>query len=329
MKKKLIALAIAGAMTAPMAAMADVKISGGLQSQVGSISNGDTNLRMGSGGIQDSNGQDFGTFGAMHINASESLGGGMTALASYGFNIQTGGGINTRQAFVGLSGDFGTVLAGQIQRPYTSSTVGWDPFLGTFMQARGNGGMGGSFSSQLYGGEMPNVLAYANEFGGVRLVAGVVVDQTTENNHAYSFSINAPVGPVELAFAHIDASEHGSAYDGDDGPALANVDKAAATKVGVRYSAGDLTVAGQYEMFDDGLGDGNAMFMTASYKIGANTLSASVGMEDEEVGDRTYMAFGVLHALSQKSRLHAGIRMTDWDNGDDETAIGAGLRVSF
>ena len=320
MKKKLIALAVAGAMTAPMAALADVKISGGLQSQLGNLSE-ESSLKMGSGNVE---GNDFGNFGALHINASESLGNGMTALASYGFNIKTDGGIGTRQAFVGLSGDFGTVLAGQIQRPYTSSTIGWDPFLGTFMQARTNGGMGGAVAAQLYGGEMPNVLAYANNFNGVRFVGGVVVDQTDEDNHALSFSVNAPVGPVEVALAYINASEHGSGYGG----ILADVKKAVATKVGVRYSAGDLTVAAQYEMFDDGFGDGNAMYLTASYKMGANTLSASYGQEDEEIGDLTYMAVGVNHAMSSKTRLFAGVRTTD-DGDDKETAVGAGLRVSF
>ena len=349
MKKKLIALAIAGAMTAPMAAMADVKITGGLQTQL--IANGGSDatskgLGMGAGGVLENN--ESGTWGAVNMSASHDLGGGLTALMHYGFNVRStsdqasgndGDHIGTRAAYVGLAGDFGAVLAGRMNHPYKTSTIGWDPFVATFMQARGNGGMGGPAWGALYGAETSKAVAYAGTFGGTKVVAAVVVDDAndttndkTVGNHGMAISVNVPVGPVEVAFAHANLSKmgrDGAAVD-DDGNLLGVADKATATKVGVKYAAGDFSVAGQYEMMGEGLGDGNVMFVTGSYKMGANTISASIGMEDDDLRDSTYMAVGVSHALSPKARVFAGYRASDMLDGNYKTnAVGVGMRVSF
>ena len=344
MKKKLIALAIAGAMTAPMAAMADVKISGQLQTQLVSAGGSDAGakgLYMSDGGMIEN--QRAGNWGALSVNASHDLGNGMKALASYGFNISTQNGIGnsaigTRQAYVGLAGDFGAVLAGRMNHPYKTATIGWDPFVATFMQARGNGGMGGGAAGALYGAETNNALAYAGTFGGVRVVAALVVDDAddttndkTVGNHGMAISVNVPVGPVEIALAHADLSEN-QTFSNQYLAAFGSpqVKDLSATKIGVKYSAGDLTVAAQYEMFDEGLGDGNAMFVTGSYKMGANTISASVGMEDDDLRDGTYMAVGVSHAMSSQASVFAGFRASDLLDGEYKTnAVGAGLRVRF
>ena len=375
MKKKLIAIAVAGAMAAPMAAIADVTISGQLQTQIVSQSGnaGEVlkGLHMTDGGTASD--MDGGNWGALNINASEDLGGGLKAIASYGFNLNTDGNAPlTRQAFVGLSGDFGTITAGQMNFPYKTSTIGWDPMVGTFMQARFSGGMGGPNGGLLYGGEQNNTLAYHGNFNGVRVGASVRVDEgqgfdgvsgagtandKTSGKHAYNLSVNAPVGPVEIAVAYANYSKHGTT--GVSPTITEGRDKRTATKVGVKYAAGDFTVAAQAERLGEGFGErtgaaeesGNVYFLTGSYKMGANTISASLGRTDkklmtvgnngtDDIGAKNidYAAINFSHAFSSKTNVFVGYRTTRnilINNGtatvahEDSNAFGAGLRVRF
>ena len=346
MKQKLITLAVAAAITSPAAVLADVNISGQLQTQLVNIttktSGNGKGIYMTDGGTV-GNVNHGGSWGALSINASEDLGGGLKALASYGFNISTQDGdsfdkgITTRQAYVGIAGDFGAVLAGRMNHPYKTATIGWDPFVGTFMQARLNGGMGGTAAGDLYGPESSNALAYVGSFEGVRFAVAGIVDEAasandpekTEGKHAYAFSVNMPLGPVEVALAHANMSKMAG-----------GADKASASKVGVKYSAGDFTVAGQYEMLDEGMGadKGNVAYVTGSYSMGANTVSLSYGQEDKKLrgsdDNTTYMAVGVSHAFSQKTNVFAGYRAStvgaaDGADKNKHNAVGAGMRVRF
>ena len=341
MKKSAIAVAVAAVLAAPVA-LADVSISGQLQTQVVSVG-GDGGLRNGlyvsDGGMVGGN-ANSGNWGALNVSASEDLGDGLKALAKYAFNINTGTTIGTREAYVGLAGGFGAVLAGRLNHPYKTSTIGWDPFVATFMQARGNYGMVGA----LYGAEVDNALAYAGTFGAVKVVAAMVIDENnatdpskTNGKNATSFSVNAPIGPVELAVAYANISEFGRVEDfaGGTGTTAANKD-AIATKVGVKWVSGDITVAGQVEMLDKGLtatGEkGNAMYVTGSYKMGNNTISAAVGQHDKKLNNgtdaATYVAVGLNHAMSKNTSAFVGYRASD-DKTNKENAVGAGLRVKF
>lgn len=345
MKKSVIAAAVAAVLAAPVA-LADVSISGGLQAELRMVGGDGASLRK---GLYASDGGEYGSenggnYGFLKFAASEDLGDGMKALAVYNMNIHVGdggtnatnatAGLGARESFVGLSGGFGTVLAGTLSTPYKSSTVGWDPMLATSMQARGNGGM-----SILHNGYVGNALAYANSFGGVKVVAALVLDEgadptdatKTNGKNAVSFSVNAPVGPVEVAVAYIDASKHSEI-------AGATADNVAATKVGVKWVSGDITVAGQYESLDKafsvtGTDTGSIMYLTGSYKMGNNTISAAYGKADKKLvnntDDGTYMMVGLNHAFSKATSATVGYRSSDFGSGTKETTFSAGLRVAF
>lgn len=350
MKKSAIAVAVAAVLAAPVA-LADVSISGGLQAELRSVGGDGNSVRKGlyatDGGEYGS--ENGGNYGFLKFAATEDLGDGMKALAVYNMNIHVGdGGTNAtnataglaaREAFVGLSAGWGTVLAGTLSSPYKSSTVGWDPMLATSLQARGNAGM-----STLHNGYVGNALAYANNFGGVKVVAALVLDEGAKDNdpnatetngkHATSFSVNAPVGPVEVAVAYINASKHSEIVS-------AATDNVAATKVGVKWVSGDITVAGQYEMLDKafsatGNDTGSIMYVTGSYKMGNNTISAAYGKADKKVvdnvNDATYMMVGLTHAMSKTTSGWVGYRSSEMSAGgtkDKETSVSAGLRVNF
>jgi predicted porin len=332
MNKKLIALAVAGAMAAPLAAQADVSLSGRLQGEIVSMSGDGAVDGIYAMDAAENASQNSGNSGFLKFAASEDLGGGLTALASYNMNIAVDNVLKTRDAFIGLKGGFGTVLAGRMSTPYKSSTVKWDPFLATFAQARGSYGM-----TALHNGYVNNALAYANTFGPVKLVVAAVLDEaadpedptTTAGNHATSLSVNAPVGPVELAFAYIDVSEHEDTVNG--GP---YGEDASAMKFGVKYNGGPLTAALQIEQLDEGLAgteDGLMVtYLTGSYAAGANTFSLSYGMDDLEDAEASYAALGMKHAFSKTTSAHVAYRMNErTDQENDVAAVGAGLRVKF
>lgn len=350
MKKNVIALAVAAAMTAPLAAQAEVTVSGQLQAEIVNV-DGD-GMRDNGLYMQDAStyagGENSHNAGGIFISASEDLGGGLKALAKYGFNVKTDSGRGDRDAYVGLSGGFGTVLMGRMSSPYKTSTVKWDPFLATFMQARGNGGA--SYGALGHGSYLNNALAYANKFGPVKVVAAVAFDEASEvdsvgadtgdttANHAMTFSVNIPVGPVEIALAYLDASDMGTSANVAD-PGY----DAAEAKIGVKYSGGPVTVALQHETRDEGFGgagtDGETFtYATASFAAGANTFSASYGVNTDESAvagvadlDTTYAAIGMKHAFSKTTSAYVGYRMTDPDTAvdTDETVLGAGMRVKF
>lgn len=343
MNKNVIALAVAAAMAAPLAAQAEVKVSGQLQAEVvnwgGDVPTGLTMNDAQEGGTTDS-----GNFGALNFSASEDLGNGMKAVAKIGMNVwapeHNKNPVVGRDAYIGLSGGFGTVLMGTMSTPYKSSTVKWDPFLATSGQARGNMG-----ASTLHNGYAENVIAYANKFGMAKVVAAISIDETNDdadadsidNGHAGTFSVNMPVGPVEVAVAYIKM------------PALG--DESSATKVGVKYTAGAIGVSLQHETLDAGLqknwanalvGPGTAAtdgetftLLTGTYTMGANTFALNYGMNTQDyVGgtvDGTNTTVGMVHSFSKNVSAHAAYTAVETSGDMDFTAngIAAGLRVKF
>ncbi|MEN8169770.1 MAG: porin [Pseudomonadota bacterium] len=373
MKKNVIALAVAAAMVAPLAAQAEVKVSGQLQTEITSLSGDNVTDGLYMNDAQEGGTPDKGNFGALNFTASEDLGNGMKAIAKVGMNVwaadHNAKGIKTRDAYIGLSGGFGTVMMGTMSSPYKMATVKWDPFLATSAQARGNYGM-----SELHNGYVNNAIAYANKFGMAKVVAAIVLDENadafadpanseTTGNHAISFSVNAPVGPVELAFGYHDASDYGVDSADPLNPVLspsAQNDDFTAMKLGVKYAAGPISVAFQHETLEVGKGvvdttiegdttDITHMYLNATYTAGANTFAFAYGLMDEDENIKavapgtadptpTYMSLGMVHGFSKKTSVHVAYVAMDTDVSctalvttgcGDDAGIAAGLRVKF
>ena len=332
MNKNVIALAVAAAMAAPLAAQAEVKISGQMQAEIVNWGgDGATGLTMND--AQEGGSPDSGNFGALNFSASEDLGNGMKALAKIGMKINAPSGTSNgdRDAYVGVSGGFGTVLMGTMSTPYKMATVKWDPFLATSGQARGNTG-----ASILHNGYASNVVAYANKFGMAKVVAAIALDESKvapstdyNNEHTLSVSLNMPVGPVELAVGYHDVGTAGS-----DGTS---------TKIGVKYAAGAIGVsavienvgAGSQKNWTGGVmaNDGETYtLLSGTYTMGANTFALNYGMNAQDyVGgsmDNTNMTVGVVHSFSKKVSAHAAYTSVDLD-GTEVNGIAGGLRVKF
>jgi len=143
MNKKLIALAVAGALSAPMIASAadGVTLFGRVGVEFGSI---DIDQAGANGYRQDSISDNTGV-SRWGLLITEELGGGLKANARVEYGFRTGNGVidAAREQWVGLSGqNWGAVQFGRVNSPFKDFAGGAtiDPFVTTNLQARGLGG---------------------------------------------------------------------------------------------------------------------------------------------------------------------------------------------
>ena len=140
MNKKLIALAVAGALAAPAIASAqgtNVTIFGRVQQEYSGVDNGSNAYQ---GGLNDN-----ARSSRWGLQIAEDLGRGLKAIARLEQGINTGSGTaNTpREQWVGLSSAaWGDVKFGRVQSPFKDFAGGMtiDPFAYTTLQANGAGG---------------------------------------------------------------------------------------------------------------------------------------------------------------------------------------------
>jgi predicted porin len=140
MNKKLIALAVAGALAAPVIASAqgtNVTIFGRVQQEYSGVDNGSNAYQ---GGLNDN-----ARSSRWGLQIAEDLGRGLKAVARLEQGINTGSGTaNTpREQWVGLSSaQWGDVKFGRVQSPFKDFAGGMtiDPFAYTTLQANGAGG---------------------------------------------------------------------------------------------------------------------------------------------------------------------------------------------
>jgi len=329
MNKKIIALAIAAAFAAPMAAQADVKVYGALQLELGNVNNdgyGENNTkgsRTGTATGQSALKVADNKRGRLGFNISEGLSGGMKALAKFEWQVDNAYGNiadGARESWVGLKGGFGTVALGRQKTAYKyTGGVKYDPFVTTYMEARKSGGMkGGAFGQNSF---WDTVLSYKNKFGNVSVWAVAGMDEgdgTTANpgnSGDLSWAVKYKAKNFEV-FASANSDDNDSTND--------------TTKFGGQYKVGAHKISVQLEQTDNATND-DIMFVGYQMKMGKNVLVAQVGTTDGDTAasDVDYMAVGLIHNFSKKTRGYLGYRESDGAGSNDLDVISAGLRVSF
>jgi predicted porin len=155
MNQKLFVFAIAATLVAPMAADADVKLSGTIQgeitsSEVGDPPDDDDRETL----THDKEGAIFnGGSNKLTFDIDEKLGGGLAAYARYQatFNTSANQGLaKGKEAYLGLKTSSFFLRYGKLTGAYKSSKGLVDPWAGTSLQARGTGGgMSGSKYNQV------------------------------------------------------------------------------------------------------------------------------------------------------------------------------------
>lgn len=171
--KKLLAIAVAAALVAPAAAMADTTLYGKLHASVGTVKTTDalgaTTSRTGVEshssriGIKGATALDNGmeaTYGVEYgLNIDGDNGGGPTGAATGTDGSTASQTLSARNTFVGVKGGFGEVRVGRHDTPAKLATAGQDVFADTYAD------MANVINAD--GHRVNNAVAYINKFGPV------------------------------------------------------------------------------------------------------------------------------------------------------------------
>ena len=169
--KKLLAIAVAAALVAPAAAMADTTLYGKLHASVGAVKQTTAGVTTTTNAVE-SHSSRFGIKGATALdNGMEAtygleygldLDGDTTAVA--GTNTAgASSSISSRNTFVGLKGGFGEVRVGKHDTPAKLATAGLDNFADTYAAMEN--------IIVTDGHRVNNAVAYINKFGPVGFAA--------------------------------------------------------------------------------------------------------------------------------------------------------------
>jgi predicted porin len=322
MKKSLIALAIASAVSAPaFAATSNVDIYGVLNMSLNyvdtDVPNSDNSLSVTS------------TASRIGFKGTEDLGGGLAAIwqIESGFNAdEQSGTLASRNTFVGLNGGFGTVLMGNHDTPMKMMGRMVDNFGDTLGDSRnilGSVGNGGTTTAgkNLFDLRTKNTIAYVSpNWSGLSFVAAYVADWSTsstvstcpagapavgptpssclDNNSADAYSISGVYnnGPLML----------GAAYEAHNGT-LSNTN-ADIWRIVAGYDFAGFKLAGAYEQTGGDIAayKRDAYGLFASYKLGAWNLKGNymAASESDAVGGNDgadQWTIGADYALSKRT----------------------------
>lgn len=303
MKKTLIATAIAGAMSftaVAQAAEVDYDLYGSLRVKAVNVDGGELDIADNSSRIG--------------IKATTELNSGITALVRFETYVNTESGDfgasaagKGRLAYIGATGDFGTVTAGRQWTPQYLWTSGKVDLLDH-----------GSNPTHSYSiaGRQGNTLAYITpDMGGFQAAAvlvardgaGVDLGNTGDDADAYNLAAHFSAGGFSVGVASL-------MYQG-------TVDENY-TAVAASYTMGDLYVAA--EATDNGIADENTFEVAGSYAMGdAKLLANFVSFEDGE-----QVAVEAQYKLGAKSRVAATVVTAD-DDAPVSDSVAVSWRVDF
>ncbi len=314
MNKKVIALAVAGALVAPLAAHADAQIYGKLHASIEAIDNDNSAADDDSGMGVSSNSSRIG------FKGTEDMGNGLSAFwqVESTVNLTESGtnGFATRNSFVGLKGGFGQFFVGRHDTPYKIVGRSVDLFGDTLGDSRTIINDNGQHA------RTSNTIVYVTpEFSGFTGLAAYVTDLSADgtddtDKSAYSLALTYGNGPLYVGLATQSIS--------DD--ALGATENASAHMLAASYKFGSFKLAGLYQRDVDMGGvdgaDRNTWGIGGAFDMGSNTIKAQYyyagEIDDANETDVSKFAIGFDHAMSKQTSVYAVYARVD--NGD-ATAI--------
>ena len=311
MKKSLIALAVAGALTAPMVAQADATLYGSLRLKVVAEEKKDLDVA--------DNASRIGIKGAVDTNID-----GVKAIYHGEWKVNGAGASEAdfgagRLAYVGLTGGFGTAAIGQQWTPEYSFVTGVVDILD---------GNSTALTVDLF--RASNVISYVTpNMGGFQAALAVVANHTDDST---TFAVNKDTGAVAVGAGpdgedadsyHVAAKYAMAGFTGGVSY-ISNetADDMNRTAVSVSYAADALYVAALYQ--DKEALDDNQYELAGSYSFGNTKLLANFAKE----GDAKGYGIEVQQSLGKQARVFANYLEENEDAGDGDT-FSAGMRVDF
>ena len=338
--KKVLPLAIAAALVAPAAAMADATVFGKVHMIVQNYDDG-----------SDSSWSTDSVASRVGVKGSEDLGDGLKAVyhLEFGVNIDANSGVSNRNQFVGLAGNFGTILAGRHDTPMKMSQGAFDEF-GDLPH--------GDIEAVMPGEDrIGNVLAYVSPaMSGFTFVGAAVAGELGDTGNAATSDLTSVADHYSLAGLYSNGPIFASlAYNGYDTGNLPGFEgfKPSILRATFVWNGGNWQAGAMYSNMstDDiaGLDDSTAWGLSGHFmvtpndkikaqyldgdspvfKTGVVGLSPSVAISggDDPV---TQWSIGYEHSFSKRTYVHVGYTSYDLDsNPDTQTALFGGLVHSF
>lgn len=342
MKQSLFVVAVLGSLASASFAQSSVTIYGvadaGIEYSKG-LASEEKNWRLQSG-------QQSGN--RLGFRGTEALGGGLSAIFTLesGFNIDDGTLVSSnvlfsRQAWVGLSGGFGSVKLGRQQTPLYDAQLAVDPF-GINLA----GGMQRVFGSGLYGTDplfrADNTIMYATpDFAGFTGQLAYTLGEQPGDNSArrqVEAGLSYVNGPINAKFVYHDGND---VTLGELGTGTADFRTAF---IGGTY---DFKVAKAHLAFGDSKAkaatdvDVRSLLIGASAPVGVGTVLASYirnDVRDFAEGVTDQYAIGYTHDLSKRTNLYtsfayikndSGVSVRAFANGENSRVFNAGIRHRF
>lgn len=331
MQKKLIALAVAGLVSAPVFAQSNVTVYGVA----------DAGIAYGDHGESEFQGVLSGVLSGSRIGfkGSEDLGNGLKAVfqLEQGFDIGTGAAspevegdsVFSRQAWVGLSGAWGTVGLGRQYAP--GYFANYDAVLGANISPQSLlSAQTGATITPNSGARWDNSVTYTGSFSG--LTARAIYAAKVETN------VTATTSPFNETTSADDDDAFGLGLDYSNGPlkvgavyhflkdaeGVTGSDDQQEWLLGASYDFGVLTLAGSYQQtqntdFVDGL-DVDIYQLGVIVPVGAaGNVHVAYGEADVDGagfdGKTKAYTLAYTHALSKRTTAYAGYMGTDNDSG--------------
>jgi len=304
--KNILALAIIGALTTPLAAQAaNVEIYGKVRMSVNMADNGATAPAESSAIGVSSNSSRIG------FKGSEDLGNGMTALfqAESDYSFDDGFWSSARDAYVGMQGDFGKVRAGILSTPYKNATGSIDPF----------GDTPGDYNAIIrHDTRAKNAIEYSSKTKDGLSFAAAYIASTADDELPVAGG-NADFNGISVSANFTQGPLMGTVAIENLGQGTGNPDDKA-TKLGVTYKLDSVTnVGGVYEMIDDGTTDNSTIYVSGSRKMNDKyVLKGAFGTRDSTSGSddgATFLTVGVSHQYTKNVEVYALYAQVDNDAG--------------
>lgn len=334
MQKKLIALAVAAAFSAPAFA-ADVAVYGLVDAAV--INKSVTGLKNSmfviSGGLSTSR---------IGVVVSEGLDNGMTAVAKAEYKLDTASSdsvLGARQEMLALAGNFGTVAAGYLQTTGYDWHVKFDPTAGSAispLQAVNGGYLIGATAAAA---RAPHALAYISpDMSGLTVAVNYTtsladalvqpVSGATTGNKTTATLLSATYAAGPLAVGGVYA---GTANDN------AGYNKTTDMAIGASYDMGVAKLMGtfQTDKTDGGAGTNNAISLSAVAPVGPGAAVASFAKNSIAGGgddDDTSLTGAYLYNLSKSTTAYGAVHLIKAKAAGvatDTTILAVGLRKKF
>ena len=340
MNKKIIALAIAAAVAAPMAAQADATVYGKLNMAVGTVSEDYT---VASGDIDVDNFQVRSIASRLGFKGSEDLGGGLSAVWKLEYGVSpvdsSGPGLSRRNQYVGLKGGFGEVRVGRHDTPTKMAQGKFDQF------PDGDGDIVGAMGLSQADNRVDNAIAYINKFGAVTLAAAIVPGEENEAVASASNTQNNGLTDTTSIALTYNAKNLMVSVAADDYATEAGTNSLdSLTRIVATYKMGAMQFGALMESGENLIsasgGDKDLTGLSFGMKMGKNKFKAQYLMATETNGtgvadtDYTSISLGLDHGFSKKTTGYVAYTTIEADapGADDDVdfdSLTAGMIIKF